>query len=91
MKLIFYFIKIYVQLIQIYEIIGEFFNQIFNVLEINIIFEYFGNIFYIVFCVDICEYKCVVYEQYCKKYYLKKLKLSIKENKKLLFYILIFD
>lgn len=48
----------------IYKIVYEFFNQVFNVLEIYVVFIYFGDILYVIFGVNICKYKCIVYNEY---------------------------
>lgn len=48
----------------IYEIVDKFFNQIFNILEIYVVFINFGDILYVVFGVNICKYKCIVYNKY---------------------------
>lgn len=40
--------------LEIYKIVYEFFDEIFSVLEIYVVFKYLSNVLYVVFCVYIC-------------------------------------
>lgn len=40
-------------MLDIYKIIDEFFNEVFSVLEIDVVFEYLCNVLYVIFGVDI--------------------------------------